>query len=97
MSPLYGNLECQVMRLQSPHESVVPNLFGTDFMEDGFSMDGGGSVGGGNDFRVIQAHYIYHVLYFHYYDISSTSGHQALDPRGWGPLHSLSSVLSQNP
>ena len=85
------------MRLQSPHESVVPNLFETNFMEDSFSMDVGGSVGGGNDFRVMQVHYIYHELYFHYYDLSSTSGHQALDPRGWGPLHSLSSVLSQNP
>ena len=31
----------------------------------------------------IQAHFIYY-----YYYISSTSDHQALDPRGWGPCHS---------
>ena len=26
-------------------------------------------------------------LYFYCYSISSTSDHQALNPRGWGPLH----------
>ena len=41
---------------------------------------------GGNRFRMIQVYYIYCVLYFYYYDISSTSDHQALDPGGWGPL-----------
>ena len=35
-------------------------------------------------FRMSQAHYIY--LYFYYYYTRSTSDHQALDPRGWGPL-----------
>ena len=33
-----------------------------------------------------QAHYIYCVLYFYFYCVSSTSDCQALDPRGWGPL-----------
>ena len=36
--------------------------------------------------RMIQVHYIYHVLHFYYYYISSTSDHQSLDPEGWGPL-----------
>ena len=35
---------------------------------------------------LIQSHYIYCMLYFYYYHISSTSDHQALDVRGWGPL-----------
>ena len=33
---------------------------------------------------IIQMHYFYYAFY--YYDISSTSDHQALDSRGWGPL-----------
>ena len=37
----------------------------------------------GDGFRMIQAHDIY--LYYCY--ISSTSDHQALGPRVWGPLH----------
>ena len=36
--------------------------------------------------RMIQAHYLYCVLYFYYNQFSSTSNHQALDPGGWGPL-----------
>ena len=40
----------------------------------------------GDGLGMIQAHYIYCALYFYYYYISSTSDHQALDPRGWGPL-----------
>ena len=36
--------------------------------------------------EVIQVHYIYPALDFYYYYISSTSDHQALDPRDWGPL-----------
>ena len=35
---------------------------------------------------MIQTRYIYCAFYFYYY-ISSTSDHQALGPRGWGPLH----------
>ena len=34
---------------------------------------------------MIQVHYIYHVLYFYYYYISSVSDHQPLDPRGGIP------------
>ena len=35
---------------------------------------------------MIRVHYMYRVLYFCYYYISSTSDHQALDLGGWGPL-----------
>ena len=35
---------------------------------------------------MIQEHYIYCVLYFYYYYISSTLDHQALGRRDWGPL-----------
>ena len=48
------------------------------FMEDSFSTDGGW----GDGFRMIQVHYIYCALYFYYYYISSTSDHQAFDPKG---------------
>ena len=41
----------------------------------------------GNSLGMFQGHYIYCALYFYYYYyISSTSDHQALDLRGWGPL-----------
>ena len=40
--------------------------------------------GWGHGFRMIQAHYIYYVLHFYYYYISSTSDQLSLDPRGWG-------------
>ena len=56
---------------------------GTSFVEDNFSIDPKGVRGG---FRMIQAQYIYCALDFYYYYISSTSDHQALDLRGWGPL-----------
>ena len=51
---------------------------------------------------MVQAHYIYCALYFHFYYISSTSDHQALDPGGWGPLTlkhiaELGTVLSTLP
>ena len=39
-----------------------------------------------DSFGMIQEHYIYRSFYFYFYHISSTSVHQALDPRGWGPL-----------
>ena len=55
---------------------------GTSFMEDSFSMDWGME----DDFWMIQLHCIFCVLYFNYYYISSITDHQALDPRGWGPL-----------
>ena len=48
-------------------------------------LAGGQSRGGEDGFSVVQAHYIYCVLYDYY--ISSTSDHQALDGRTWGPLH----------
>ena len=63
----------------SPH-------FGTrdQFNVDNFSTVRSGGVGG-DGFGMIQAHYIYCALYF-YYNIKSTSDHQALDSGGWGLL-----------
>ena len=64
---------------------AVPNLFGTRNQFDGrqffFFSHGQHGVGG-----MIQVHYIYFSLYSYYYYISSTSDHQALYPKGWGPL-----------
>ena len=51
-------------------------------MEDNFSMD----REWGDSFGMIQVQYIYCVLYFCYYYISSTSDHEALDLGGGGPL-----------
>ena len=74
-----------------PNPSLAPHPLGrwslmflvprTDFVEDSFSMD---EVRGG--FGMIQGHNIYGALYFCYYYISSTSGHQAVGPGGWGLL-----------
>ena len=52
-------------------------------MEDNFFKD----WRWGDGFGVIQTHYIYCALCFNYYYLSSTPDHQALDPRGWRPLH----------
>ena len=44
---------------------------------------------------VIQVHYISCAFYLYHYDIRSTSDHQGLHPRGWGPLpNSISFRLS---
>ena len=51
-------------------------------MEDNSST----GLGKGDGFRMIQVHCIYYALYFYYYYIGSTSDHEALDPRSWGPL-----------
>ena len=51
-------------------------------MEDNFSMDQGWKDASG----MIQVHYSYCALYFYYYEISSATDHQAVDPKGWGPL-----------
>ena len=64
--------------------SAVPNLFwhqGLVLWKTVFpwTREGGGC-------GMIQARYIYCALYLLYYYISSTSGHQALDPGAWGPL-----------
>ena len=40
----------------------------------------------GDGLGMIQVRYIYYVLYFCYYYISSISNHQAFNSRGWGPL-----------
>ena len=57
-------------------------------MEDTFlwTVEVGVDGGGGGGFGMIQVHYIYSAFSFYYYDISSTSDHQALDPRDWGSL-----------
>ena len=47
-------------------------------------------MGRGDDFRMIQAHFIFCSLYFYYCYMSSTSDQQALDPGGWGPLAKIS-------
>ena len=75
-----------IPRPQDPFSSPQPFLApGTDFVEDNFSTH----QRGGNSFRMIQDHYIYCALYLYYYYISPTSGHQALDPEGWGTLAPL--------
>ena len=62
---------------------MVPNLSGTRDQFHGIqSFHGPGGWGGGCGYRVIPEHYIYCTLYFYCYYISSTSDHQALDPRG---------------
>ena len=43
-------------------------------------------LGVGHGFGMMQTHYVYCAFYFYHYYISSTSDHQALDLRGWGPL-----------
>ena len=66
--------------------TVVPNLFGTtDQFPEGKPFHWQGE-GAGEQFWMTQTHYIYCALYFYYYYVISTSDHQALDPRGWGPL-----------
>ena len=62
--------------------TAVPNLFGTSGQIHERQLFPGPGVGVevGDGFRMTPEHYIY------CYYISSTSDHQALDPRGWGPL-----------
>ena len=55
------------------------------FAEDKFFTGWGWAGGFRGRFEMIQAHYIYCVLYFYYYYISTTSDHQALDTRDWQP------------
>ena len=50
-----------------------------------FSQGEGEAGGFRGRFEMIQAHYIYCVLYFYYYYISTTSDHQAWDTRDWQP------------
>ena len=71
---------------------LVPNLFDTRDQLHGRQFFHGPECvcvcggGRGAGFGRIQVHYIYCVLYFNYYYISSTSVNQALDSRVWGPL-----------
>ena len=66
--------------------AAIPRLFGTRDQFRGRQVFQGlhGGEMGGSSFG-IQMHYIYCAFYLYYY-ISSTSDHQALDPRGWGAL-----------
>lgn len=63
---------------------VVPNLSGIRDPFRGRQLFCG--WGWGSSFGMIQARYISCALYFYYYPISSSSDHQASEPRGWGPL-----------
>ena len=62
--------------------ATVPQLSGTSKLFHGRNFFHGPGMGG---LGKIQAHDMYCALYFYYYYIRSTSDHQALDPRGWGP------------
>ena len=65
---------------------VVPRLFDTKDLvswKTAFLWTRGGWWGDGS--RMIQVYHIYCSVYFSYYS-RSTSGHQTLDPRCWGPL-----------
>ena len=66
----------------SSFSAAVPNVFDTKDWFHGRQFFYGWAWGDG--FRMIQMHYIYCTL--DYYYISSTSDHQALDPRVWGLL-----------
>ena len=63
-------------------QSLAFLALGIISVQDKFSMDWGGE----DDLGMIQVHYIYCALYFYYHHVTSTFNHQALDPRGWGPL-----------
>ena len=82
-------MRCKQKLLQGPRvlgklfRAVVLILFGTKAPEDSFSMEWDGW---GDGFRMIQVQYKYCALFFYYCCSSSTSDHQALHPRGWGPL-----------
>ena len=67
--------------------TAVPNLFGTrgQMHERQFLHGPGIGVEVGGGFRMTPEHSLYWALRFYHYYISSTSDHQALDPRGWGP------------
>ena len=64
--------------------AAVPSLLGTRDQFHGRQFLHGPDRG--DSFRMIRAHYIHCALYSYYYYISSISDHQALDPRGRGPL-----------
>ena len=77
---------------------MAPNILapGTGFMEDNFPMDWGGGEDG---FRMIQVNYLSCALCFCYYYISTTSGHQALDPGvgdPWQPHSDISGLYDLN-
>ena len=77
-SGVLGELQRPSLTQRASRRAAVPNLFGTKHQFPGRQFFHG--TGRGNGFRMIQAHYVYCVLYFYYYYISSTSDRQALDP-----------------
>ena len=87
-----NNILHEFFRVEWSFKAVVPILFGTrDWFHGrqyfhGLGGRRGGEWGRGDCVRMIQVHYIYCVLHLYHYYISSTSDHQALDSKGWGPL-----------
>ena len=64
-------------------------------MEDNFSMGHGFVAGGGErQFGDDSSALCLLAIYFYFYIISSTSDHQALDPRGWDPWIKFPSYFS---
>ena len=79
--PLWEVLQWKHLVMQPSHSSgpfwkLGPDLWKTIFPVRGVE----------DSFEMIQVHYIYCVLYFYHYCISSNSDQQASDPGGWGPL-----------
>ena len=92
-SIIYHLMQCYSYNRYGDHSQTLPTLEPPSRGPQPFWHQGLVSrmvifpqTGMGFGFRMIQAHYIYCALSFFYYYISSTSDHQALDPRGWGSL-----------
>lgn len=64
---------------------MVPNLFGTRERFHGrqFFQEGGG---GGDGFRMLQAHYVYSALYSEFNAGADVTEGSGLWPGGWGLL-----------
>ena len=73
------------VRLWLPQDSG-PQLFGTRDQFSGRYLFHGLVCMWEDGFGMIPVHYIYCMLGLYYYYISFASDHQALDPRGGGPL-----------
>lgn len=81
-----------MLTVQVAYQGAVPSLFGTGVQFRVRQFFHGPGVGGG--LGMIQAHYAYCAFYFLHYYISSSPGHHALDPGGWGPLGPCEPPLS---
>ena len=83
---------CLIHCFLTPSRAVVPHLFwcqGLVLWKTVFPQTRQGAY-----FRDDSTYYIYRVLCFNYYYISSTADHQTLDSRGWEPL--IQSVKSES-